>query len=138
MGITTNNMAKLGAMRQGLMLSWELGFKFIHVEIDSITVLSWLTAKISNFPSNVFPLLCDCRSLMEWAWEVQVRHIYRESNECAKALAKRENHQQHLLTIYDTCPNFVYQCFVKDMAGQWISRLCPLRQDIAMIYKLLL
>ena len=69
-GITTNNMAELGAVRQGLMLAWELGFKFIHLEIDSMTMLSWLTAKTSNFPPNVFPLLCDCRSLMEWAWEV--------------------------------------------------------------------
>ena len=69
-GITTNNMAELGAVRQGLMLAWELGFKFIHLEIDSMTMLSWLTAKTSNFPPNVFPLLCDCRSVMEWAWEV--------------------------------------------------------------------
>ena len=40
MGITTNNMAELGAVRQGLMLAWELGFKFIHLDIDSMTVLS--------------------------------------------------------------------------------------------------
>ena len=47
MDITTNNMAELGVMRQGLMLAWELGFKFIHLEIDSMTVLSWLTT--TNF-----------------------------------------------------------------------------------------
>ena len=41
MDITTNNMAELGVMRQGLMLAWELGFKFIHLENDSMTVLSW-------------------------------------------------------------------------------------------------
>ena len=40
MGITTNNRAKLGAVHQGLMLAWELGFKFIHLDIDSMTVLS--------------------------------------------------------------------------------------------------
>ena len=40
-GITTNNMAELGAVHQGLMLAWELGFKFIHLENDSMTVLSW-------------------------------------------------------------------------------------------------
>lgn len=40
MGIATNNMAELGAVRQGLLLVWNLGFKFIQLEIDSVTVLS--------------------------------------------------------------------------------------------------
>ena len=40
MGIASNNIAKLGAVRQGLILAWDLGFKFIHLEIDSMIVLS--------------------------------------------------------------------------------------------------
>ena len=41
--ITTNNMAELEAVSQGLWLAWDLGFKFIQLEIDSVIVLSWLT-----------------------------------------------------------------------------------------------
>lgn len=106
MGITTNNMAKLGAVHQGLILAWELGFKFIQLEFDYDSVLSWLTRKTSSFPLNVFPLICDCTSLMAQAWKVQVHHIYREANESVDTLAKQRNHQQHILTIYDTCPSF--------------------------------
>ena len=40
MGIASNNIAKLGAIRQDLILAWDLGFKFIHLEIDSMIVLS--------------------------------------------------------------------------------------------------
>ena len=40
MGIASNNIAKLGAVHQGLILAWNLGFRFIHLEIDSMTVLS--------------------------------------------------------------------------------------------------
>ena len=40
MGITSNNIVELGAIQQGLILAWELGFKFIHLEIDSMIVLS--------------------------------------------------------------------------------------------------
>ena len=40
MGITTNNMAKLGAVQQGLMMAWDLDFKFIQLELDSVIVLS--------------------------------------------------------------------------------------------------
>ena len=40
MDVATNNMAELEAVRQGLLLAWELGFKFIQLEIDSVIVLS--------------------------------------------------------------------------------------------------
>ena len=88
MGITTNNMAELEAVRQGLMLAWDLGFKFIQLEMDSMIVLSQLTITTDNFLPDVFPLICDCRSLMEQAWEVQVRYVYHEVNECTDALVK--------------------------------------------------
>jgi len=38
MVIATNNVAELAAVRQGLLLAWELGFKFIQFEIDFVTV----------------------------------------------------------------------------------------------------
>ena len=39
------------------------------------------------------PLICDCRSLMNLDWAMQVQHIYRDANECADALAKRGVYQ---------------------------------------------
>lgn len=56
MDITTNNMAELGAVRQGLILAWDLEFKFIQLEIDSMRALFWLTTTTANFPPNAFPL----------------------------------------------------------------------------------
>ena len=61
---------------------------------------------------------------MEQEWEVKARHIYREANVCTGALANWGIHQQHLLSVYNTCPNFVYQCFVWDLAGLENNRLC--------------
>ena len=37
-----NNMAEIWAVRQGLMLSWDMGFEFISLEPDYITVINWL------------------------------------------------------------------------------------------------
>lgn len=93
MGIVTNNMAKLEAVRQGLLLAWQLGFRFIQLELDSTVVLSWLTDKTSSYPPYVMSLIYDCRSLMEQDWEVQAHHIYHEANGCADALAKLGAHQ---------------------------------------------
>ena len=131
MGIMTNNMAELGTVRQGLMLAWDLGFKFIQLEIDSMIVLSQLTKENSNFPPDVFPLLCYCRSLMVQAWKVQVHYIYREANACVDALVRRGNHQYQVLTIYDTCPSFVQLCFVRNMVGLGSSSLCARKPNIA-------
>ena len=86
-------MAELGVVCQGLQLAWDLGFKFIHLKIDSMIVLAWLINENSTFPPNVFLLLCYCRSLMTQAWAVQVHHIYREADGCADSLTKRGNHQ---------------------------------------------
>ena len=66
---------------------------------------------------------------MGQAWEMQVRLIYCEENKYADALVKRGTHQQHLLTVYNTCPSFVYHCLVKDLAGLESSRLCARRSD---------
>ena len=43
LGPATNNMAKLAAIRQGLDMAWNMGFKFIQLELNSKVVLTWLT-----------------------------------------------------------------------------------------------
>lgn len=37
---------------------------------------------------------------------------------------KPRSHQQHLLTIYNTCPSFVYHYVVRDLASLGSRRLC--------------
>ena len=93
LGITSNNVVELGAVRQGLQLAWDLGFKSVYLEVDSMIVIDWLIDENVIFPPNVFPLLCDCRSLMARDCEVRVHHVYHEANECADGLAKQGNHQ---------------------------------------------
>ena len=92
MGITSNNIAELGAVCEGLLLAWNLGFRFIHLEIDSMIVLSWLTNNNDILPV-INPILCDFRNLMEHNWTIQVYHIFRETNGYRDALARRGNQQ---------------------------------------------
>ena len=105
-------------------MAWHMGFKFIQLELDSNVVLTWLTNKNASYPTNMMPLICDCKRLMDQDWVMQVQHIYREANECADALTKRGTHQQNLLTVYSSCPNFVYVYYVRDLAGLGVNRLC--------------
>ena len=61
---------------------------------------------------------------MDREWEVQVLHAYCEANACTDALAKRGTHQQHILSVYSSCPNFVYVYYVRDLVGLGTNRLC--------------
>ena len=83
-----------------------------------------------NYSTNMMHLICDCRNLLEQDWEVRVQHIYREANACTDALAKRGTHQQNLLTVYSTCPSFVYVNYGRDLAGLGVTRLCALSLDV--------
>ena len=64
-GLATNNMAELFAVRQGLAMAWSLGFKFIYLEFDSKVVINWLTNPNTSFSTNMMPLICDCRNVLE-------------------------------------------------------------------------
>ena len=68
---------------------------------------------------------------MTQEWEVRVHHIYREANACIDGLAKQESNQQQVLIIYDTCPTFVYLCYVRDMLGLGTDRLRARRPAVA-------
>ena len=71
-----------------------------------------MTNTTVSYPTNIMPLICDCKNLMDRDWVVQVQPIYCEANACANALAKRGTHQQNLLSVYNSCPSFVYMYYV--------------------------
>ena len=71
-------MSELAAVRQGLVMAWQLGFKIIQLELDSNVVLTWLTNTTVSYPTKMMSLICDCRSLIDRDWVVQVQHIYHE------------------------------------------------------------
>ena len=61
---------------------------------------------------------------------MRMQHIYCEANECADALAKRGTHRRNLLTVYSTCPSFVYVNYGRDLAGLGMTRLCAPGSDV--------
>ena len=77
-----------------------------------------------NYPTNMMPLICDCRNLLDRDWEVHVLHVYYEANASADALVKRGTRQQNLMDVYSECPNFVDVSYVRDLTGLGDTRLC--------------
>ena len=105
-------------------MAWNAGVKLLQLELDSRVVLTWLTNKNMNYPINMLPLICDCRSLLDQEWEVHVEHVYCEANGCVDDLAKRGTCQRNLMTMYSDCPTFVNVSYVRDLSGLGETRLC--------------
>ena len=123
-GLATKNLAELVAIRQGLEMAWAKGTKHLQLELDSKVVLTWLTNPCVNYPTNMLPLIYDCRNLLTLEWEVHVQHVYREENGCADALAKWGTRQRTLETVYKHCPSFVDVPYIRDLTALGETRLC--------------
>ena len=115
------------------MIAWNKGVKFLQLELDSKVVLHWLTNKNINYPTNMLPLICDSRNLLDRGWEVHVRHVYREANGCADALAKRGTRQQTRMAVYSDCPTFAHVIYVGDGSGLGDFRLCALGPVVGVV-----
>ena len=88
LGITSNNVAKLWAIRHGRHMAWELGFRFICLEIDSTLVIHLLTSQ-SSLTVRVSMVAFYCKNLLGRQWNIKLQHIYHEAYGVADLLAKR-------------------------------------------------
>ncbi|PKI44165.1 hypothetical protein CRG98_035458 [Punica granatum] len=81
-GITTSFSAELWAVRTGLEMAWDLGFRRIILEVDSETVVRLVLSSNDQACSNG-ALLRDIRSLLQQDWlVVVVEHTLHEGNFC--------------------------------------------------------
>ena len=78
-GLASNNMAELAAIKQGLAMAWNIGVKFLQLELDSKVVLTWLTNNNMSYPTNIMPLICNCRNLLDQEWKVHMQHVHHEA-----------------------------------------------------------
>ena len=106
-----NNIAKIWAIRYGLKMAWELGYKHINLEIVSQILLNWLTT-YSVLATELSVLILDCRMLLGQEWTVLPCHVFREANGVVDELAKRGQEHQCNVREYNECPNFVYVKYV--------------------------
>ncbi|KAL0010058.1 hypothetical protein SO802_005166 [Lithocarpus litseifolius] len=86
-GVATSVTAKCWALRDGLLLAFQLSIAQLVVELDARVVVDLV---VSNNSSNKHysPILNDCRSLLTRFQQISVNHVYWEGNRCADKLAK--------------------------------------------------
>ncbi|KAJ7961985.1 Ribonuclease H [Quillaja saponaria] len=79
LGMGSNVSAELYGIFRGLYLAWDLGFKSIILETDSLTAVELLNSECSQF-HPLLHLIQGCQDLINRSWKVKLQHIYRECN----------------------------------------------------------
>ena len=93
-------------VRFGLSKAWDMGYKNIILEIDSLIIVNMLITNMVCLPL-LSALIDDCRELLKRPWRVIPRHIYCKGNICADFLANKERNQRESLRAYVLCPYFL-------------------------------
>ena len=112
-GITSCVQAELRALKDGLLLALDLEISKLEIEMDSYVAVESL--KSTSMP-NVFlrSIVDDCRLLLERFEATTIKHIYRETNGCANALAKTGCVQHVNISFYPSAPAHVLKALAFD------------------------
>ncbi|KAF7823453.1 hypothetical protein G2W53_021597 [Senna tora] len=83
--------AELWGMACDLEVAWELGFRRIILEADSLLAVTMLKQQVEG-DHPCANLVLKILSLIEKDWEVKISHIFREGNRVADNIASRAFH----------------------------------------------
>ena len=88
LGLGTNNFAELCALKLLLILARRHSLDKIQIFGDSQLVINWVAGKFRLLNIELAMILRDVNSIADCFDTVSFRHIYRERNSAADALAK--------------------------------------------------
>ena len=123
-GTTNSFVAELWGLRDGLFMCSNLNIPFLIVEMDAKSIVE-IFCKSGYVNDVISPILDDCRMLITKLQQVQFRHCFRQSNQCADALARLGANQDLDFRIFDSPPVDVSVFFEQDTIGLGSNRLCP-------------
>jgi ribonuclease HI len=121
LGPQSNMFAELWAIRQGLLIAWDKGFRSLIVETDSLEAIHNIQSKPPHSP--FLALLSDIKELMQREWRCKLGHVLREANACADFLAKLGPSLPNDLTIWATPPPGLRMFLLSDASGTFHLRL---------------
>ncbi|KAJ8762621.1 hypothetical protein K2173_008060 [Erythroxylum novogranatense] len=121
-GVATSFVAELWAIKVGLLMAWEKGYRRVRLQVDSLTIVSML--KTGKSPRSLnSALFRDIYGLLRRDWQVEMQHIYREANQCADRLANIALGYPLGVHWLHTCPHELEYMILGDIIGANVPRL---------------
>jgi ribonuclease HI len=105
LGVCDSTQAELEALRDGLCLAWERGYRQLDLEVetDSEAVVK-LINNLDLKNDRYMKLVNECRDLLA-CLGTEIGHVYKEGNKCAHALAKIGIHPTKQLEVWKRIPS---------------------------------
>lgn len=86
--IATNMLAELWAIRQGLILTWDLNYKKVLAETASVEALRLIQNESIQYHPYL-AIIIDVREILSREWKCKLVHTLREGKFCVDYLAKK-------------------------------------------------
>ena len=121
-GSTTSIIAEFWALKDDLQLAIQLGVQYLEVELDAKVVLDVISFEKSPTAAYSY-LLFDCKLLLEKIPHYTVKHVFREANRSAVALARMGYNLHDNLVFFYYPPSDVIAALVSaDKKGETFCR----------------
>ena len=105
-----------------MKLALSEGIQNLIVELDARVVIDLISSNVDSI-KPYSPLLCNRRCLLRRFPRVQVKHVYREVNRCADALARWGCLMDDAFVVFNHPPSTSVLCLVNsDLASMYINR----------------
>lgn len=112
-GLGSNLLAELQAIKNGLQLGWEFGDRRIICETDSLEAIELIDKANMNLHSYARVIMGIMR-LLKFEWQVELRYTLREANQVADYLTKMGARSSHTCLVLDRPPTDVSQLLLAD------------------------
>ncbi|KAL8162024.1 hypothetical protein V2J09_013513, partial [Rumex salicifolius] len=117
-------MAELWGILSGLRLAWERGYRRVCLNTDSQLAVLLLNKPVDQC-HPLSSLLISVASFLRRDWEIQFRHIFREGNRVADALATLAFDFPVGITCFVSPPISVFFFVSEDSRGVCFPRKVP-------------
>ncbi|RXI03537.1 hypothetical protein DVH24_004189 [Malus domestica] len=108
--------AELWGLFHGLTLAWRLGYRKVHVELDSAVAVT-LIMDFNSFMHPLAHLITICRELLRRDCICLVSHVYREKNRVADGMADLSHKFDIGLHVFYEPPPLVDRLIFEDAVG---------------------
>ena len=114
LGVCTSIKAEMMALRHGLKIARDKGFRKVIIHMDSKLIVDKMKNHALRNQAHYFALK-DCRALVnDNSLDYRLLHCYRESNQTADALANLGVTQAEKLILYTSLPPSMYVILRED------------------------
>ena len=121
-GVITSIQAELRALKDGLKLAIDLGILNVEIKMDSLVAVE-LVKSITTPNAFLSTIVADCRFLIERFELCSLKHIFRETNDCANLLAKAGCDQTLDFISFSNAPAYVLEALAFDISNATRFRL---------------